>query len=159
MSEALENDLNAVLQVTETVQVGSVFLHRFKCPGCNEERFAGFPFKRCRTCNQDYSPFLIEFAERIRLVTGTFRDRCVKSKKIFNNLFKLQEGRCAYCGCDLKRIEHHIDHVFPLSAGGGNDMNNLVISCERCNLIAGPKCFNTFSAKQKHILDRRHKIG
>ncbi len=37
--------------------------------------------------------------------------------------------RCVYCGAPSEEI----DHVIPLSRGGGNDESNLVASCQRCN--------------------------
>jgi len=30
-----------------------------------------------------------------------------------------------------------VDHFIPLSAGGTNDYNNLVVCCTRCNLVKG----------------------
>ena len=49
---------------------------------------------------------------------------------------------CAYCDCDLENapdIRHAIDHVMPLSRGGTNDLDNLVMSCQPCNSSKGDK--------------------
>lgn len=51
-------------------------------------------------------------------------------------IFKRDDFRCVYCGdspVDTK-TELHVDHVFPRNSGGGNDLYNLVTSCQRCNL-------------------------
>jgi len=39
---------------------------------------------------------------------------------------------CRYCGVQTSSI--HIDHIFPLSRGGTNDLWNLTVSCSRCNI-------------------------
>ena len=49
------------------------------------------------------------------------------------NKIKAKYGnKCAYCGKDCVR-EYHIDHKLPLSRGGGNNINNLALSCPTCN--------------------------
>lgn len=47
--------------------------------------------------------------------------------KIRNNNF------CWYCGRELPPNELTIDHVFPRSKGGDNDMNNIIMVCKSCN--------------------------
>ena len=42
-------------------------------------------------------------------------------------------NKCAYCGKDCS-CEYHIDHKLPLSRGGGNNIENLALSCPTCNL-------------------------
>lgn len=58
------------------------------------------------------------------------------------SLYILQEKRCAYCGIalyiDMKR-DTHIDHVIPLSKGGSNGVENLVLTCMFCNQSKGDK--------------------
>jgi len=39
-------------------------------------------------------------------------------------------GMCFYCG---KRKGTTIDHVMPVSRGGGNSLQNLVLACHECN--------------------------
>lgn len=41
---------------------------------------------------------------------------------------------CYYCGCDLHEFCSHIDHVIPVSEGGTEDVENLVLSCRFCNM-------------------------
>jgi len=40
--------------------------------------------------------------------------------------------RCRYCGSKLAPF--HIDHVYPFSKGGESTFDNLVVSCQICNL-------------------------
>lgn len=47
-------------------------------------------------------------------------------------LLQVQEGRCFWCGCDVGS-RYHVDHVQPLSKGGSNGPENLVIACPDCN--------------------------
>ena len=49
-----------------------------------------------------------------------------------NKIKAKYENKCAYCGKDCVR-EYHIDHKLPLSRGGGNNINNLALSCPTCN--------------------------
>jgi 5-methylcytosine-specific restriction endonuclease McrA len=48
-----------------------------------------------------------------------------------------QGGKCFYCHEALGR--YHVDHVIPLSKGGSNGPENLVIACPACNLSKGAK--------------------
>lgn len=47
--------------------------------------------------------------------------------------------RCRYCGATPESAELHVDHVHPVSEGGGNELENLVTSCRSCNLGKGAK--------------------
>jgi 5-methylcytosine-specific restriction endonuclease McrA len=45
-------------------------------------------------------------------------------------------GRCWYCGCTFGTELHTkmcVDHVIPKTAGGANEIDNLVPSCRSCN--------------------------
>ena len=44
-----------------------------------------------------------------------------------------QKGRCYYCGQKLGK-PYHVDHVIPLSRGGSNAPENIVLACSHCNL-------------------------
>ena len=52
---------------------------------------------------------------------------------------KNQRGKCWYCGTDLSKTGEHIDHRVPLSRGGSNWPENLVLTCPKCNLSKGSK--------------------
>jgi 5-methylcytosine-specific restriction endonuclease McrA len=44
-----------------------------------------------------------------------------------------QGGLCAYCEVPLDGV-YSVDHMIPLSRGGGNDWSNLAITCPPCNM-------------------------
>jgi 5-methylcytosine-specific restriction endonuclease McrA len=44
---------------------------------------------------------------------------------------------CRYCGTTTGTFV--IDHIYPLSRGGGNVLENLALACEPCNLSKGAK--------------------
>ena len=41
--------------------------------------------------------------------------------------------RCGYCGATPDVADLHIDHILPRSAGGTNDICNLITACSQCN--------------------------
>lgn len=47
--------------------------------------------------------------------------------------YEAQKGRCYYCHKKLGKT-YHVDHVVPLSRGGTNGPENLVIACPKCNV-------------------------
>ena len=53
-------------------------------------------------------------------------------------LLVLQKNKCAVCRTSIAN-EYHVDHVIPLSAGGGNGKDNLQLLCPSCNLSKGAK--------------------
>lgn len=52
--------------------------------------------------------------------------------------YKRQHGRCYWCGEKVGK-SYHVDHVIPLSRGGTNWPDNLVIACPTCNTSKGAK--------------------
>lgn len=46
--------------------------------------------------------------------------------------YQAQKGKCYYCKCNVGD-NYHVDHVVPLSRGGSNGPENLVIACLTCN--------------------------
>jgi len=47
--------------------------------------------------------------------------------------YKAQKGNCYYCGEKVGGA-YHVDHVIPLSRGGSNGRENIVIACPTCNM-------------------------
>lgn len=60
------------------------------------------------------------------------------------DLLAVQPG-CAYCGADIK-TDYHIDHIIPISRGGGNGMDNITLSCPACNRAKGNKTLEEWAA-------------
>ena len=62
--------------------------------------------------------------------------------KYFHKAFERDNHRCVYCGkymlADFEAfMSAEEDHLVPLSKGGENDINNIVISCNVCNRLKG----------------------
>ena len=53
-------------------------------------------------------------------------------------LFEVQHGECQYCGQVLSQ-GWHVDHVVPLCRGGSDNVDNLALTCPRCNMKKGRK--------------------
>lgn len=60
------------------------------------------------------------------------------SPEDIRNLLLHQEGRCAYCRQSFES-DWHIEHVVPLSRGGSNGPENVVLACADCNLNKGAR--------------------
>jgi CRISPR/Cas system Type II protein with McrA/HNH and RuvC-like nuclease domain len=62
-------------------------------------------------------------------------------KSKFLQLFERDQGRCVYCGLDLKADYDRFmmateDHLVPASKGGrGRELENLILSCVVCNRL------------------------
>ena len=55
-------------------------------------------------------------------------------KRVRFSVLERDRFRCVYCGLTADESQLHVDHVFPRSKGGDNDMSNLVTACPECNL-------------------------
>ena len=49
------------------------------------------------------------------------------------NIFYRDRNRCQYCGRVFPQRELNLDHVVPISRGGGSGWENVVCACIRCN--------------------------
>lgn len=56
------------------------------------------------------------------------------SKRTRFEVFKRDGFKCQYCGSLPSERVLHVDHIVAVANGGGNEINNLVTSCEACNL-------------------------
>ncbi len=56
--------------------------------------------------------------------------------------YKLQNGKCFYCN-KIKKLT--IDHKVPLSRGGSNCPDNIVLACLSCNCKKNDKTIEEFS--------------
>jgi hypothetical protein len=59
------------------------------------------------------------------------------SKKTRFDVFKRDGFKCMYCGGHPPSFILHVDHIKPVAGGGGNEMDNLITSCDSCNLGKG----------------------
>lgn len=74
--------------------------------------------------------------ERLRRIRPT-----VRLPPATRALVIARDGRaCRYCGRVLgPRARLHVDHVLPVSRGGSDEPENLVVACERCNVRKGSR--------------------
>lgn len=62
------------------------------------------------------------------------------SEKIRRQMADLSRHRCSYCRSpEIVGVPMVIDHIVPLSDGGNSDIENLCLSCYRCNEFKGAK--------------------
>lgn len=67
-------------------------------------------------------------------------------------LFKRQKGLCKYCRSAMSKgegpYEATIDHVVPISRGGRNSRDNVVLACRSCNQAKGAMSVEEFRKLQ-----------
>lgn len=54
---------------------------------------------------------------------------------LVNNIEKIRAGNsCHYCGKEVSnKTELTVDHIFPQSKGGDDNMDNIMLVCKQCN--------------------------
>jgi 5-methylcytosine-specific restriction endonuclease McrA len=65
-------------------------------------------------------------------------------------VWERSEKQCRYCGAILESPNGdsmHIDHIVPVVAGGGDDLDNLAAACIPCNLKKNAKSEERFLAE------------
>jgi 5-methylcytosine-specific restriction endonuclease McrA len=76
-------------------------------------------------------------------------------KKLFEDVFSRDGGRCVYCGVETRRLRKGVsraadlatlDHVVPRSTGGPLRADNLVLACQACNNARGVMDAEAFRA-------------
>jgi hypothetical protein len=67
-------------------------------------------------------------------------------------IFKRDLFACQYCGRKAPEVILHVDHITPKSAGGDDDILNLVTSCADCNLGKSDKLLS-----QHQEIERRRE--
>jgi len=63
------------------------------------------------------------------------------SASLRRQVIERAENRCEYCGLAQTGQEaaFHIDHIVPVSGGGGTNLENLALACVSCSLRKGAR--------------------
>lgn len=91
------------------------------------------------------------FLQRVfNLIMGTCHNTYIKIKKAHTQY-------CYYCNAQLSNNKtlptyRTIDHFIPRSKGGGNDNDNKIICCRRCNKMKGDFMPLEFIGKLERLL-------
>ena len=76
-------------------------------------------------------------------INGWIRKRGVEGRISGRDIIKqlkMQGWRCYYCRCFMgDSFGYTVDHVVPLSHGGSNWPDNIVMCCEPCNVRKAEK--------------------
>ena len=80
------------------------------------------------------------------------RRRAVFPRKVKNGLLRVQKGRCAYCGQTHRSHYLVIDHKHPVSRGGGDEIDNLQLLCNSCNMRKGIQSDEEFRYRYQRLL-------
>lgn len=81
-----------------------------------------------------------EEVEAFRLERKQKASRITVKASVRKAIYERDGGRCRHCGGPVHPQEiWHVDHFIPLAKGGTNDLENLVLSCIRCNLEKAAK--------------------
>ena len=88
-----------------------------------------------------------------------FPDKQQKRKKLKpkerRRVLEQLGNKCSYCGKLCKQNDIHLDHVIPISRGGGADRDNLAAACCMCNITKYDLFIEDFFDK---VLSRRNEI-
>lgn len=67
-------------------------------------------------------------------------------------LLEKWQRKCAYCG--IQNVPLEIEHIVPKSKFGSNSVNNLTISCRKCNQQKGNQDLKDFLSGKPDILNK-----
>ena len=118
----------------------------------NRRGLKKFGLRKCLRCKEIFKLNFLNFYHNNAKGTSGFGWYCKECHKIKNRkyyrktllldrfkLLKKFNFTCQYCGRKAPKVELQIDHIFPVSKGGTNDLDNLTIACADCNIGKGNK--------------------
>lgn len=89
--------------------------------------------------------------------------RKAMSKRLRFEVFKRDAFTCQYCGAHPPNATLHVDHINPVSNGGGNDIDNLITSCDCCNFGKSDRLLSeipkSIKDKSAELAEREEQIA
>lgn len=150
------------------VGYGREQIRRFVCYRCGSEFFNERMFDidglllcdECINLESDYSISVqSDSVPYIKIINWRQEVSTYKKRSIYNykKVARRDNYTCQYCGYSPRLfvdfLPMHVDHIIPVSHGGGNSMINLVMSCAYCNMHLGSKIFKDFHSKKVYIIE------
>lgn len=84
------------------------------------------------------------------------RNQWFKVKKVF--LQNCKDTHCHYCQVLITDLNRSVDHKHPIAKGGGVfDLNNLLLSCKRCNRFKSDYDYDYFVKHREEIVANFYK--
>ena len=84
------------------------------------------------------------------------------SKKIRFDIFKRDYFTCQYCGDTPPKVVLQVDHINPVKLGGTNEQDNLITSCQPCNIGKGAGSLSnipqSLKNKAENIAEKEEQI-
>jgi|GEM_PF-4820418 hypothetical protein len=125
---------------------------------------------RQSAANQFVRSMLTAIGEHRDLQVLGLAPSSLRGKKIRDSLLSEFNGKCAYCGKEVVGNDFDVDHLVPISKGGGglHMYGNLVLSCRPCNANKHSHNLNDFLEKfpeydakavKKRLADRAKRFG
>lgn len=94
------------------------------------------------------------------MATKTKR-KAVSTRQRFE-IFKRDDFTCQYCGAHPPMAVLHCDHIVPVSKGGGNEEENLITACDKCNMGKAAKMLKdapkSLESKAADVAEREEQI-
>jgi 5-methylcytosine-specific restriction endonuclease McrA len=92
--------------------------------------------------------------ERVRALVAKYKARRREAPGIITaadirGQYDAQRGTCFYCSLSLADCLFHVDHHIPLSRGGTNEPDNIVLACPACNMAKGTKLPHEFQRRKE----------
>jgi len=108
---------------------------------------------RIKTELEDKAPLLLKDKIAFRKDIPQRTDIDYKPDKLNDKhyLFGKQEGQCNGCATLFSFRHFHIDHIYPRSKGGGDNIENLQLLCGSCNNIKGDRDMAYLKARLREM--------
>ena len=143
----------------QQIIAGKIKLYREECDKCGEFNLSGSRIFDC-SCGNRYREREINY----RRILAIRNKRGYISQKFKEELMMKQNYRCYWCGREFftyvykdgkpLKLIMHVDHVNPAAYRLDDNVDNLVGSCQLCNLFKSSKMFDDKEDCKNFITDR-----